>query len=89
MKYVHLNALFLMFVFHTSCRQNQTNSPKDPIKSETKAIDTSWGADIMVRNIKKGRNGTILIASSKGVFRYDRTTAVCQNTGSRTYMGQR
>ena len=44
---------------------------KDKIKSESKAIDTSWGDDVMVRNIKKGRNGTILIASNKGVFRYD------------------
>jgi ligand-binding sensor domain-containing protein len=71
MKYIHVYALFLISVFHTSCRQNQTTLAKENIKSETKAIDTSWGADIMVRNIKKGRNGTILIASNKGVFRYD------------------
>jgi len=72
MKYIHVFTLFLVLVFLTSCGgQNQTNVPKNNIKSETKAIDTSWGADIMVRNIKKGRNGTILIASNKGVFRYD------------------
>lgn len=32
-----------MFVFHTSCGQNQTNSPKENIKSETKDIVTSPG----------------------------------------------
>jgi ligand-binding sensor domain-containing protein/polyisoprenoid-binding protein YceI len=61
-----------MFVFLTSCGQNQTNVPKDNIKSEIKDI----GPNIMARSIKKGRNGTILIAgpnnSSFGdVFRYD------------------
>jgi polyisoprenoid-binding protein YceI len=72
MKYAHLYALFLMLVFCASCGQNQTDLPKDNIKSEIKDI----GPNIMVRNIKKGRNGTILIAgpnnSSFGdVFRYD------------------
>lgn len=73
MKYIHVCALFLMSVFYTSCGQkNQTNVPQDNIKSEIKDI----GPNIMVRNIKKGRNGTILIAgpnnSSFGdVFRYD------------------
>ena len=45
MKYIQLNALFLVFVFHTSCGQNQTNSPKENIKSETKDIVTSPGSD--------------------------------------------
>lgn len=72
MKYIHVYALFLVSVFLTSCGQNQTNVPKDNIKSEIKDI----GPNIMVRNIKKGSNGTILIAgpnnSSLGdVFRYD------------------
>ncbi|HMI03134.1 MAG TPA: two-component regulator propeller domain-containing protein [Pedobacter sp.] len=72
MKYIHVYTLFLMSVFLTSCGQSQTNAPKDNIKSEIKDI----GPNIMVRNIKKGRNGTILIAgpnnSSFGdVFRYD------------------
>ncbi len=71
-KFVKLFALFLMSVFFTSCGQNQTNVPKDNIKSETKDIVTSYGPNTMVRNIKKGRNGTILIAASfAGVFRYD------------------
>jgi polyisoprenoid-binding protein YceI/streptogramin lyase len=69
---VHVCAL-LMFIFCASCGQNQTNVPKDNIKSEIKDIEPN----IMARNIKKGRNGTILIAgpnnSSFGdVFRYDR-----------------
>ena len=42
-KLVKLFAVFLMFVFHTSCGQNQTNVPKDNIKSETKDIVTSPG----------------------------------------------
>lgn len=72
MKHVRVYALFLMSIFLTSCGQSQTNVPKDIIKSEIKDI----GPNIMVRNIKKGRNGTILIAgpnnSSFGdVFRYD------------------
>jgi len=45
MKYVNVYALFLVFVFHTSCGQNQTNSPKDNIKTETKDIITSTGSN--------------------------------------------
>ena len=44
-KLVKLFALFLMFVFHTSCGQRQTNVPKDNIKSETKDIVTSPGSN--------------------------------------------
>jgi len=36
MKYIYVYALLLISVFHTSCGQNQTNSPKENIKSETK-----------------------------------------------------
>src|SRR5688500_7061584 len=43
MKYIQLNALFLVFVFHTSCGQNQTNLSKDSIKFETKDTVTSPG----------------------------------------------
>nr|WP_294795359.1 two-component regulator propeller domain-containing protein [uncultured Mucilaginibacter sp.] len=72
MKYIHVYALFLISVFLTSFGQNQTNVPIDNINTEIKDI----GPNIMVRSIKKGRNGTILIAgpnnSSFGdVFRYD------------------
>jgi polyisoprenoid-binding protein YceI/streptogramin lyase len=66
-----------MSVFFTSCGQNQTNVPKDNIRPIAIGSDINdIGPNIMVRNIKKGRNGTILIAgpnnSSFGdVFRYD------------------
>lgn len=70
-KHVKLFALFLMTVFHISCGQNKTNVPKDNIKSETKDSITSQVPNSMVRNVKQDRNGHILIASYKGVFRYD------------------
>jgi ligand-binding sensor domain-containing protein len=65
-----------MFVFHTSCGQNQTNVPQDNIYSEPKDIVTSYGPHLMVRNIMQDRNGNILIAGSNtsvfgDVFRYD------------------
>ena len=71
-KLVKLVALFLLPVIYTSCGQSQANAPKDTINSEIKDI----GPNIMARSIKKGRNGTLLIAgpnnSSFGdVFRYD------------------
>jgi ligand-binding sensor domain-containing protein len=70
-KLVKLFALFLMSVFLTSCGQSQTNSPKETIKSETKDTVTSyWPGDTVIQ-IKKGSNGSILIASLRGVFRYD------------------
>jgi ligand-binding sensor domain-containing protein len=72
MKYAHVYTLFLVFVFHTSCGQTQTNSPKDNIKPETKDTVTSYGPNRMVRNVKQDRNGNILFAASwGGVFRYD------------------
>ncbi|MGK6352430.1 ligand-binding sensor domain-containing protein [Parapedobacter sp. DT-150] len=72
MKYVHVYALFLMFVFNTSCKgQNKTDLPKENIKSETKDITTSNGPNGIVRTIKQDRKGNIWIASWEGVFRYD------------------
>jgi len=35
MKYAHVYALFLLLVFYTSCKQNQTIVAKDIIRSET------------------------------------------------------
>jgi ligand-binding sensor domain-containing protein len=70
-KYLPVYTLLLMLIFCASCGQNQTEVKKDNIKSETKDIVTSYGPPGQVRNIKKGRNGTILIASWKGIFRYD------------------
>ncbi|RRB06455.1 YceI family protein [Larkinella rosea] len=63
----------LMVVFCTSCGgQKKTDLPNDTIKSEIKDI----GPNIMVRIIKKGSNGTILLAGPNNasfgdVFRYD------------------
>ena len=79
MKYAHVYALFLVFVFHTSCGQNQTNAPQDNIskgysESQLKEAATSKVPMSMVRNVKQARNGNILIASYLGVFRYDGTS---------------
>jgi polyisoprenoid-binding protein YceI/streptogramin lyase len=71
-KLLHVCAL-LMVVVCASCKeQRKTDLPKNTIKYEIKDI----GPNIMVRHIKKGRNGTILIAgpnnaSFGAVFRYD------------------
>jgi len=63
----------LMFVFCISCKgKSKSDLPKDTVRYESKDSTTSYGPNTMVRNIKKGRNGTILIAASfAGVFRYD------------------
>ena len=82
---VKLFALFLMFVFHSSCGQNQTNSPQDNIskghysESQLKEAATSKVPMSMVRNVKQARNGDILIASYLGVFRYDGTSFTKSN----------
>jgi sugar lactone lactonase YvrE len=72
MKYVHVYVLFLLSVLHTSCGQNQTNSPKEKTGSETKdTVTAEWPKNNMVSKIKKGGNGAILMVSDSGVFRYD------------------
>ncbi len=71
MKYEHVYALFLVFVFYTSCGQDQTISPQDNIKdnrgkyseSQLKEAAISKVPMTMVRNVKQARNGGILIAS--------------------------
>src|SRR5688500_11320892 len=80
MKYVLIYTLFLMLVFHTSCGQNQTNSPQDNTRqgyteSQLKEAATTKGVPVgMVRHVRKARNGDILIASWLAVFRYDGTS---------------
>ncbi len=82
MKYAHVYTLLLMFVFYTSCGQNQTTAPQDNTKgnragyseSQLKEAATSRVPMSMVRNIKQAKNGDILIASYLGVFRYDGTS---------------
>src|SRR5471030_2804482 len=72
MKYTHVYALFLMFVFNTSCKgQNKTDLPKDNIKSETKDVVTSSGPNRITRNIIQDRKGNIWIAAFDGIFKYD------------------
>jgi ligand-binding sensor domain-containing protein len=78
MKYIQVYALFLLFVFHTSCGQNQTDVPHDNMKynglseSQLKELATSKVPIGQVRNVKQDRNGNILIAAAwGGVFRYD------------------
>lgn len=80
MKQLQVYSFFLMFVFHASCGQNQTNVPQDNIskghysESQFKEAANSKVPMSMVRNVKKDRNGNILIASYLGVFRYDGTS---------------
>jgi ligand-binding sensor domain-containing protein len=86
MKYSLIYSIFLMLVFHTSCGQNKTEPHKDNINYSIKDTVTSYGHDRMVRNIKKGSNGTILFTSA-GVFRYDGKlfTKLTSKIGSRRY----
>ena len=70
--YPQIYALFLMFVFYTSCKgQNKTGLPKENIKSETKSVATSAEPKYIIRNIIQDRNGNIWIAAYDGIFRYD------------------
>jgi ligand-binding sensor domain-containing protein len=69
-------------------RQNQTNVPAATIKSGTKNRVTPYGPNDMVRNVKQGSNGTVLIAASfAGVFRYDGKlfTNLTSKVGSRRF----
>ena len=72
MKYKWIYALFLMFVFCASCKeQNKADLPKNNTRSETKDAVISYGPGSVVRTIKQDRKGNIWIASWEGVFRYD------------------
>jgi hypothetical protein len=64
MKHIQLYALFLLFIFCTSCRQKQTEPHKDNIKSETKDKVTSLGSnerDIYTKYEYTDSNGKRLI----------------------------
>ena len=53
MKYVHVYALLLMFVFNTSCKgQNKPDLPKEKIKYETKDYEytDSIGKRLLIKN---------------------------------------
>ncbi|WP_158798965.1 two-component regulator propeller domain-containing protein [Pedobacter sp. L105] len=88
MKYFNLYPLFVMAVITSYCGEKQTKPHKDNINYEIKDTITSYGPKSMVRNVKQGRNGTILIAASyAGVFRYDGKsfTNLTGKIGSRRY----
>jgi ligand-binding sensor domain-containing protein len=79
MKYAYVYALFLVFVFHTSCGQKQPNVPQDNISKKYNGYSESQHKEMasynvpmsMVRSVNQDRNGNILIAASwGGVFRY-------------------
>ncbi|MGZ3757079.1 MAG: ligand-binding sensor domain-containing protein [Mucilaginibacter sp.] len=72
MKYIHVYALFLSFVFCTSCSgQNKTDLQKENINSGTKGVITSHGPKLITRNIIQDRKGNIWVAAFDGIFRYD------------------
>ena len=81
-KYFSVHTLFLMFVFCTSCGQNQTSVPKQNNRthrsglseSQLKEAATSKVPMSMVRNVRQAKNGDILIASYVGVYRYNGTS---------------
>lgn len=71
-KIAKLFALLLIAAGHTCSGQNQVEPHKDNINYSIKDTVTSYGPNRMVRNIKNGSNGTILLAASwGGVFRYN------------------
>ncbi len=84
----HLYTLLLVFICHASCGQIKTESHITNFNYNIKDTVTSYGPNTMVRNVKKGRNGTILIAASwSGVFRYNGKsfTNITSKIGSRRY----
>lgn len=64
-------ALLLIAAFFTSCGKNKKEVEKNGNNSEIKGSVISYVPNSMVRNISQDRNGNILIASFKGVYRYD------------------
>jgi ligand-binding sensor domain-containing protein len=72
MKYAHVYALLLTFLFCASCEgQVKTDLPKYSIKAEAKSAITSPGPNQITRNIIQDRRGNIWIAAFDGIFRYD------------------
>lgn len=70
-KLVKLVTLLLLFVFCTSCTQNQTEGKKIIINADNKGVISSHGPKSITRNIIQDRKGNIWIAAFDGVFRYD------------------
>lgn len=80
MKYI--SGLLFIVILSTSCGQNQTSSPKQNIRNHRSGLSESQLKEVanskvpvsMVRNVRKAKNGDILIASYVGVYRYDGTS---------------
>ena len=72
MKHARLYCLLLLLVCNTYVNgQINASLPTNSNKTEINTVPSN-GPNTMVRNIKKGSNGTVLIAASiSGVFRYD------------------
>lgn len=69
-------ALFLMVAFCTSCGQNKTELSKENINpiaigSANKGVNTSYGPQVITRNIIQDRKGNIWMAAFDGIFKYD------------------
>jgi ligand-binding sensor domain-containing protein len=79
MKYTCVFAFCLMLAFYSSCVQKQNGNAKEDVKprtanyseSQLREADTAKVPISMVRNVKRARNGDILVASYLGVFRYN------------------
>ncbi|XOV95017.1 MAG: two-component regulator propeller domain-containing protein [Bacteroidota bacterium] len=78
----NIPGLLFIFILSTSCAQNQTDVPKQNIRthrsglteSQLKAAVASKVPISMTRNVRRAKNGDILIASYVGVYRYDGTS---------------
>lgn len=78
----YTSGLLLVFIFFTSCGQNQTSVPKQNNRSHRSGLSESQLEEAarskvpmsMVRNVRQAKNGDILIASYVGVYRYNGTS---------------
>ena len=85
---MQIYTVLLLLAFCASCKQKQTEPHTDHINYGIKDTVTSYAPNRMVRNVKQGKNGTILIAAMfAGVFRYDGKsfTNLTSKIGSRRY----
>ncbi|RZK79462.1 MAG: histidine kinase [Pedobacter sp.] len=88
MKNTTFNVFCFMVFFIASCAPKHKEPHKDNINYKIKDTVTSYAPNRMVRNVKQGKNGTILIAASfAGIFRYDGKsfTNLTSKIGSRRY----
>lgn len=81
--------MLLTTVFYLPCKaQSKTEIATDSIRFQTRDTVTLYGPNAMVRNVKKGKNGTILLAASRiGILRYNGKyfTNLTSKLGARRY----